>query len=247
MTQEEIEKIFHYDKTHEFIYEHLDDNTLSVVKQILSVCNAQDFKEFSKEAKFDLTDVPIPISIIPNADVFHEPRMTKEVSEKLQKLLDTINAENTNKEYPIFLAGFSDDIEGYSATREMSIGNETSCQYDWKWIKNFVKQNGDMDVSIFHTHPNPLGIKQETLYNKYPNELAQFGVKPNGLNLSLSDIYAQMYLELIIEKSNPTISSESLVLMYDGNLIAFSTQNGVKCNSETTIKSLSNENKELVQ
>ena len=81
-------------------------------------------------------------------------------------------------------------------------------------------------ISIFHTHPKP--IKHNTLYNKYKEILEKFGVKPDGLNLSLSDIYANQYLDMLCKKYNKNdILPQSTILMHDGTLISFSTKNGV--------------------
>lgn len=245
MTQEEIREIFHYDDTHKYIYDHLDDNTLGIVIEILSKLDKQDFKEFNSNAEFDLTSVPIPYSQLASGHSQSGLEMTEEVSLEMRKLLVDINEKGTNKEYPYMFCGFTDDSAGYCAMRKMPVGDDISCDYEWKWIEKFIIDNKDMNIALFHTHPNPLGEKQPTLFNKYPKELEALGVKPNGLNLSLSDIYAQMYLEMLINKHNSNITAESLVLMHTGDLIAFSAQNGVQLNGSKTIEPLATAEDEL--
>lgn len=258
MTQEEIKELFHYDDTHKYIYDHLDDNTLGIVIEILSVLDKQDFKEFNPNAKFDWRDIPIPHSQLTSGQSQNGLEMTEEVSLEMQKLLVDINEKGTNKEYPYMFCGFTDDSAGYCAMRKMPVGDDTSCNYEWKWIEDLIKEqkepihlgektlyNVDMKIALFHTHPNPLGEKQPTLFNKYPKELEALGVKPNGLNLSLSDLYAQMYLEMLINKHNSNITAESLVLMHTGDLIAFSTQNGVQLSGSKTIEPLATAEDEI--
>lgn len=219
----------------------------------------QDFKEFNPNDKFDSRDIPIPHSLLISGQSQNGLEMTEEVSLEMQKLLVDINEKGTNKEYPYMFSGFTYDSAGcYCAIRKMPVGDDTSCNYEWKWIEELIKEqkepihlgekalyNVDMKIALFHTHPNPLGEKQPTLFNKYPKELEALGVKPNGLNLSLSDLYAQMYLEMLIKKHNSNIKTESLVLMYTGDLIAFSTKNGVQLNGSKTIDLLATAEDEL--
>lgn len=246
MTQEEIQQIFNFDETHKFIFNHLDDNTLGIVAEILSVVDSQDFREFNPNAQFDLTDVPIPYQQLSRNAENNGLAMTEDVKAEVDKLLLDINKAGTNKEYPYVFCGFADDKEGYCAMRKMASGDGQTCQYDWQWIEKFVKENECMNIALFHTHPKPIDIQQNTLFNKYPEQLSELGVKSEGLNLSLSDLYAQMYLDNLIARNNPSLTSQSIVLMHTGNLVAFSTQNGVNLDCHQKLEQNKNAQEEFV-
>jgi len=91
---------------------------------------------------------------------------------------------------------------------------------------------------LLHTHPNPLDKQHNTLYNKYPEKLSVLGVQPNGLNISLADIYAGQYLQMLVEKHGKEIDTESTILMFDGTLISFSTNKGITLTNEVQIEKI---------
>ena len=87
-----------------------------------------------------------------------------------------------------------------------------------------------------HTHPAPLGKEYNTLFNKYKDKLSQLGIKPDGLNLSLADVNIQLVVDNAIKKMGKNVSLESVVLMHDGSLVSFSTNNGLTLTHESQLE-----------
>ena len=227
MTEEQMLNICSANDTNLFIYASLDKETRKLCEDMLLKLDANDFKEINPDAVFDFTWLPIPYDKLEKSTQDNQITYGSNVQQEFKNLFKNINKKGTNREYPYV---FYDQKEGKEENEihKMANGDSEKCDYDWEWIRNFVKEHKGTNMTLFHTHPNPLGKQQKTLFNKYSEELREFGVKPNGLNLSLSDIYAQMYLEMIISANNPNLTSQSLVLMHTGELVAFSTKNGVK-------------------
>lgn len=78
----------------------MDNNTLGIVAEILSVVDSQDFREFNPNAQFDLTDIPIPYQQLSKNSENNRLAMTDNVTEEMENLLIDINKVGTNREYP---------------------------------------------------------------------------------------------------------------------------------------------------
>ena len=63
----------------------------------------------------------------------------------------------------------------------------------------------------------------------------------HGLNISLADVYANMYLDNMISKSGKQINSESVILMHDSSLVYFTTANGLHINQVVKLQELDNQ------
>ncbi len=234
MTEEQMFKICSATPTNRYICQHLDEKTLDLCIEMLLKLDADDFKEIDSNAEFDFSCLPIPYSNLESAQQDRQqPTFSTEVKRELDKLLNAININETNLEYSYLLTGSSKN-NIYTNFKPMKVGMSQSVEYDWQRIEDFLKQcDKDFILSIFHTHPKPINQQHNTLYNKHKETLEKFGVKPSGLNLSLSDIYANQYLDMLCKKfGRDEITPESTVLMHDGTLISFSTKNGVKLTSE---------------
>lgn len=234
MTEEQMFKICTATPTNRYICQHLDEKTLDLCLDILLKLDADDFKEINPSAEFDFSCLPIPYSNLESAQ--HEGQHSKfstEVKQELDKLLKSINIEGTNLEYSYLLTGPREN-NIYNNFEPMKVGMLQTVEYDWQRIEEYIKQcDKDIKLSIFHTHPKPIKQQHNTLYNKHKETLEKLGVKPDGLNLSLSDIYANQYLDMLCKKfGKEEIAPESTVLMHDGTLISFSTKNGVRLTSE---------------
>lgn len=232
MTEEQIFAICSANPTNRYICRHLDEKTLGLCLDMLLQLNADDFKEINANAEFDFSCLPIPCANLESAKQQH-PNFSHEVKQELDKLLKAINTEGTNLEYSYLLTG-SCENNSYTNFEPMKVGLSQTVEYDWQKIEEYIKQcDKDDKLSIFHTHPKPIKQQHNTLYNQNREKLEKFGVKPDGLNLSLSDIYANQYLDMLCKKfGKEDITPESTVLMHDGTLISFSTKNGVKLTSE---------------
>ncbi|MBE5746205.1 MAG: hypothetical protein E7359_02840 [Clostridiales bacterium] len=235
MTELDIEKIVNANSSNKYFFEHLDINTQNLVKDILIKLDAEDFVEINEDAQFDITCIPIPYDKL-NCDKFNfnkKPLLSKVLQDKTDKLLTDINTKGKNYEYPYILCGLSEEDEKYTDRLKMNSElKQTSCSYDWKTINSFLNQDlQDVNFALFHTHPNLFNEKYNTIAEKYKEELKEFDIKPNGLNLSLSDIFVNLYLEMLVEKRNNNISVQSVVLMHDGTLLSFSTKDKVSLDS----------------
>lgn len=247
MTEQEIKQIFLCDNTHREIWKRLGKEGQSLVCEILTELPADEFKELNPLAAFDITDVPIPYSrlICSNKSAL---KLTSELESKMSELLQDINTAEKNLEYPFAFIGLDGDEVDYFAEKPMDVGTGQACTYDWQWIEQFVANpnNAGTKLAIFHTHPNSLGASHNTLYNKYPQILNKVGVMPDGLNISLSDVYVMQYLDMLIEKHNAKITPEALILMHNGELVSFSSTGGLQLTGKKTYeKSLNNQKAEI--
>lgn len=230
MTDEQMFTICSANPTNRYICQHLDEKTLDLCIEMLLKLDANDFKEINSNADFDFSCLPIPYTSLENAQQNgHQPNFSSKVKKELDRLLKAINTTGTNLEYSYLLTGSKKNNE-YTDYEPMKVGLSQTVEYDWQRIEDFIKKcDKDVKVSIFHTHPKPINQQHNTLYNKYKEILEKFGVKPDGLNLSLSDVYANQYLDMLCKKfGRDEITPESTVLMHDGTLISFSTKNGVE-------------------
>lgn len=238
MTEEQMLNICSANLTNRYICEHLDDKTMDMCMDMLLKLDANDFKEINPNAEFDFSWLPIPYDKINKGSQAKRTTYSPKVKQEFEKLLKLINEEGTNKEYSYMLVGLKEDCETYTDFSPMLIGSNQAVDYDWKKIEVFLKGDlQDINFSIFHTHPKAIGEEHKTLYNKYKMIFKEFGVKPDGLNLSLSDIYANQYLDMLCQKcERGNLTCESTVLMHDGTLISFSTKNGVELTGEQKLE-----------
>ena len=215
-----------------YLFHTLDLDSVDLIARVMEVLPAKAFQELNADADFEIINVPLPISSLPKGEV--EVKLSEEIEGKIKNLLPLINADGTNKEYPYVFMGENGDI--LSKMHKMEVGEDESCAYDWDWIENEIATNENLtDIALFHTHPKEISTPHKTLYNKYPMELKKVGVEADGLNLSVSDIYANMYLDYLALKYDREIKTHSLVLMHNGKLIDFSTSDGIKLESETIL------------
>ena len=232
MTIEEVIKIAQATKTNKFIMKHLDEDTILMIVQIMEGLDANDFKEINPDAEFEFNDIPIPYKKL-SKQTETQLSFSNDLQDYLKQVLKGINKEGTNKEYPYIIRSDENSFE-YSKLYEFEVGSSQKCDYDWEYIENYITDNPNknINISLLHTHPNPLNTKQRTFYNKYPEILSKFGVEPNGLNISLADVYAEQYLEMLIEGHGANMSASSTILMHDGTLISFNTKNGLCLTNE---------------
>ena len=234
MTIEECTKIAYANPTNSYITEHLDDNTLGLVISILEKLDASNFKELNPNAPFDYTDIPIPYQQLQKSQ-----QQTTNFSSTLRKCFDdclkAINQEQTNVEYTSILKS-NENSNKYCKIKPFQKGSTQACSFDWNEIENIIKNSDtSFKLSLLHTHPNPLKDEFNTLYNSNKKVLSELGVKPNGLNVSLADVYSLQYLQMLTEKHNKKIETESTILFYDGTLISFSSQHGIQLTSERNL------------
>lgn len=245
MTIDEIFKIANANPTNKFIIQNLDDKTLEIIIAIMENIDANDFKEINKDAEFELNDIPIPYKQLTETPE-RNTSYSEELHEQFLELLQKINEKDTNIEYPFVMRSLENNTE-YSKLKSFDNRGFQSCSYDWEWIENYVKNaNGKIKISLLHTHPNPLDHQHNTLFNKYSKQLSECGVQPNGLNISLADIYAGQYLQMLVDKYGKEISTESTILMFDGTLISFSTKNGISLTAELQIENTQQQNQENI-
>ena len=164
--------------------------------------DANEFKEINPRAEFDFSCLPIPYASLKRINNNEKTTYSQTIKHKLGELLNAINKEGTNLEYSYLFTGKgSNKNNNYNNYEPMKVGLSQSVQYDWKRIEECIKQsNKGSTLSIFHTHPKSIKQQHNTLYNKHKEILEKFGVKPDGLNLSLSDIYANQYLDMLCKK-----------------------------------------------
>ncbi len=231
-------------KNNYIIVQRLDDGTLDFVMETLLKLPAEEFKEINPDAHFDFTDLPIPIEILSKSETEKGARFSPEIEKEFSKLLADINTEGKNREYPYAFGAKKDGP--FDKMKRMPLGESQTCQYDWKWIEQeLISQNLVDDAIIFHTHPKPIGKPHDTLYTKYPEILGEMGVKPDGLNLSMSDLIVNMRMDQLIKQSGHDMTAQSYVLMHDGNLVGFSTANGVKLEEQREVKMQKETNTEI--
>ncbi len=217
------------------------------VLDILEKLPAEDFQELNENGKFSFLDIPIPIGKISSQNSETKTTFSKEILDECSSLLSLINKENTNVEYPYGLFGKDDQFTGfekmYDEKNVEELGKQ-SVQYDNQWINNYVNDqtNDNSNLALMHTHPSSLGKGHDTLFNKHKDIMKQFGVEDDGLNISLADINQQIYMNNAIKASGKNIKFESVILMHDGRLVSFDSENGLQLTNLLTIeKSKTNE------
>lgn len=230
MTDEQVFAICYANATNRYVCQHLDGVTMDLCVSILMELDANEFKEINPDAEFDFLCLPIPYDKIAGFDGAGQTNYSPNVQKEFDKLLDLINKEGTNKEYSYALIGLQEENEKYSGIYSMNVGSSQSVEYDWNRIQEFLQSDQkNVNFSIFHTHPKAISEQHNTLFNKHQEIFEEFGVRPDGLNISLSDIYANQYLDMLCAKyGRDDITCESTILMHDGALISFATKNGVE-------------------
>lgn len=251
MTIEQIAKIIQANATNKFIFYHLDENTQNIILDLLTQVEANDFKELNPNGKFEFTSLPIPYAnLTSKSNDKQAPTYTSNVIEKMQELLNKINNENENYEYPALLFRTKNCNEKYTNGKIMSNNlQKTSCNYDWDTIKQLFaavedKNKENFTVALFHTHPNLFGKKYGTLFEKYEEQFSKLGVKPSGLNISLADIYANLYLDNMLKEHGLPQIAESVILMHDGNVISFTTNDGIVLTGNDSLKNIEKQTQE---
>lgn len=214
----------------------------------LSLLNAEDFKEINPSAPFEYDDLPLPVGNLPtvNSGTSQENKYSRTIKKQLFKTLAEINNTRadqktpTNHEHPGVLIGKKGEAATYSELKSCGKGQKQTCNYDWDEIEKIIKQTTEpTHLALFHAHPKPTeGTTHNTLFNKYPDTLKSLGVRENGLNLSLADVATLQYLNHLVSNSNKQqlITTESIVLMHNGELIGFNTtQNGLVKTSQNQL------------
>lgn len=242
MTEAEAIKILTANNTNRYITENLNPEISDFIIETLLEMKAKDFKELNAKGGFEFGDLPIPYKMLEKFQG-EQTHYSNDLRIEFHKLLNLINEKGSNIEYPYVMTG--EEVRGYLSLKPFEVGSSQACEYDWNWIEGYIKNAKDgTKISLLHTHPNPLDKKHNTLYNKYPKQLAKLGVQPDGLNISLADIYAGQYLQMLVEKYGKNIETESTILMFDGMLISFSTKNGITLTEESSLKQENIETKE---
>lgn len=215
-----------------YLFHTLDLDSVDLIARVMEVLPAKAFQELNKDADFEIVNVPLPISSLPKSE--SDIKFSKEIENEIKSLLPLLSTDGTNLEYPYAFLGENGDV--LSKMYKMEVGESESCAYDWDWIENEIATNESLtDIALFHTHPKEISTPHKTLYNKYPMELKKVGVEADGLNLSVSDIYANIYLDYLALKYDREVKTHSLVLMHNGKLIDFSTSNGIKLENEINL------------
>lgn len=250
MTIEEIAKIIQANPTNKFIFNHLDENTQNIIMDLLTEVDAKDFKELNPDGKFEFLSLPIPYEkLSPKSSEQQGPTYSHNIVDKMQELLGKITSKDENYEYPalFFRTGIYD--EKYNAGKNMSDNlRKTDCSYDWETIKKLIETVKEEDkenftIALFHTHPNLFGEKYGTLFEKYEEQFSKLGVKPDGLNISLADIYANMYLDNMLKEHALPQIAESVILMHDGRVVSFATSKGIVLTENNTLENIAKQTK----
>lgn len=245
MTIEEIARIIKANPTNNFIFNNLDTNTKDIVIDLLLEVDSNDFKELNSDGKFEFSSLPIPYEKLETkSDPEHNLTFSHSLIIKMQELLNKINSQNENYEYPALFFRTESYEEKYNNGKSMSNNlHKTNCSYDWLEIKRLLSKVKDgneknFTIALFHTHPNLFGEKYGTLFEKYEKQFTKLGIKPSGLNISLSDIYANMYLDNMLKENHLPQIAESIILMHDGRVISFVTNNGINITENNTLENI---------
>ena len=222
-----MRRVVYCDKLREITCKNLGES-LTTVLDMLENLDGNNFSELNPDAEFDFYCLPIPISNVKNKNS-EGLVLSQNVMDEFDILLNKINTENTNIEYPYLL--IAEDGKEYNKVIPFEAKNKQTCTYNWEFIEEYIKNcNDNVKIALFHTHPNPLNEEHQTLYNQNKEILEKFNVQPNGLNISMADVTLTLNLQNIVNKHNKSanILTESVILMHDSNLIAFSTQNNLQ-------------------
>lgn len=242
MTDEQILGICMANQNIILAYYGLDDKSRDRCFDMLMELDANEFKEFNENAKFSFLDLPVPISQIGRASV-KEPSIAPDIQDDLNKLLKLINQEGTNLEYPFVLSGDGESDEKYTRFEYIPEGGSTgelqkqSVSWDNKRLNEKLREvkNGG-SFSLFHTHPKPIDQQHKTLYNEHQELFDKFGVKPDGLNLSLADVAGVAAIDRYFTQVGKDVVPESTILMHDGTLVSFSTRGGLQLTSQRNLQ-----------
>lgn len=251
MTIEEIAKIIQANSTNKFIFNHLDENVQNIIIDLLTEVDANDFKELNDEGNFEFSSLPIPFGKLTLKPVDEQnPTYSYNLLDKIQGLLSKINCKNENYEYPSLFYRIGNYDEKYNTSINMSNNlQKTYCSYDWATIKQLLEtvkadDKDNFTIALFHTHPNLFGEKYGTLFEKYEEQFSKLGVKPNGLNISLADIYANMYLDNMLRELGLPEVAESIILMHDGRVVSFTTNKGVALTGNSMLEIITKQTRE---
>lgn len=252
MTIEEIAKIIKANPTNKFIFNNLDDGTKDIIIELLTEVSPNDFKELNSSGKFEFMSLPIPYEKLKiKSTAQNNLIFSYDFTRKMKKLLSKINSENENYEYPALFYRIDTSDYKYACWEGMSDElHKTHCSYNFSKIEtllNKVKDKENFAIALFHTHPNLSKEKYGTLFEKYEKEFAKLGIKPNGLNISLADIYANMYLNKMLKEHNLPQIAESIILMHDGKVVSFATDDGIVLTENKSFKDIVEQSEKIEQ
>lgn len=242
MTDEQIIAICMANQNNIVAYYALDDKSRENCLSMLMQLDANEFKEFNENAKFSFLDLPVPISQL-DAASSTTATFTPDIQEDMNKLLKLINQDGTNLEYPFVLSGDGESDEKYNRFEYIPEGGSTSelqtqsVSWDNEKLNEKLREveNGG-SFSLFHTHPKPIGQQHKTLYNEHRELFDKFGVKPDGLNLSLADVAGVATIDRYFRQVGKDVVPESTILMHDGSLVSFSTRDGLQLTSQLNLQ-----------
>ncbi len=226
MTIDEMAEVIKASRTNKYIFKHLDDNGMDILIKVMELLDKNDFKEVNPNGRFTFMDIPMPYDQLNRRQAHKKREYSSTVMTEIRGLLNIINHPEKSREYPYVFSGTYDDSVTYFDIKKMQAGSSRACSYDWAWIEEHIKKTPENALAIFHTHPNIESKNLLTIFNAYP-KLAEVGVKPNGRNISIADLYANMYVDMLVKKYNKNIKTESHILMYTGELVTFSTRDGI--------------------
>lgn len=242
MTDEQILEICMANQNNILAYYALDDKSRENCLSMLMALDANEFKEFNKDAEFEFLDLPVPISQLDAANA-SVATFTQDIQDDMNKLLKRINEKGTNLEYPFVLSGDGESDEKYNRFEYIPQGGVAgelqtqSVSWDNEKLNEKLREvESGGSFSLFHTHPKPIGQQHKTLYNEHRELFDEFGVKPDGLNLSLADVAGVAAIDRYFIQVGKDVVPESTILMHDGSLVSFSTRDGLQLTSQLNLQ-----------
>lgn len=226
MENQDVFSVIKANETNKLIFNGLGKEKQLDTLEMLSVLPSNAFKELNAGGEFTFDDLPVPL--VEDKSTFVDDGVTysEEIKKEIASLLSMINDPATALEYPYLFYGTGKDA---SKIEQFKTGGTQTCSYDWDKITEVVRSLNDGDnICLFHTHPKPFGSKHKTLASTYPDELKEFGVKQDGLNLSVSDLYLIEHLEKIAKENGKELNISGMVLMHTGEVVSYKVEDGYK-------------------
>jgi len=112
MELDEAIKILTANKTNRLITENLNPEITDFIISALLELDANDFKELNPNGTFEYGDIPIPYRQL-NKYQNEQTTFSCDLQEHLEEILQSINTEGTNIEYP-FVIRSEENISEYS-------------------------------------------------------------------------------------------------------------------------------------
>lgn len=233
MEEKDIVKIIKANASNQFVFDGLGDAMFDVL-ELLEVLPAEDFKEVNPDGKFSFDDLPIRLDLNKDRFITDGIEYSLEIKDEIEKLYQLINSEGTNIEYPYLFVG-KDGVA--NKIIKFSDGEKQVCSFDWARIEEEIKAASDGDnIVLFHTHPKPIGEEFDTLYSRHKELLGSLGVRADGLNLSVSDLFLLEYAEKVAKENNKNLNIQGLVLMHNGEVVSYNMKGGFNLNYIKVIK-----------